>query len=135
MAEKQDDYIALREYDYEDDVMVEIPGKVLVDVLQLMDNFQAAEKTVGFQYVVPSKVTEKEGKVSVEYTNHESMESFMNQQPMEFLNPKGMAALSMFNTLATYHLENIKKGTAVKIGSIKPPQEEENQTEDEGLLS
>lgn len=123
--------INLLEYTYPDGVMVEIPGRLLEGLIQILTEVDKKETTVGFinNYPLTSKEVLREDfleKVDVEWTGYTTAESFFNQKPQDIKSMLGVMALDLCLMLKQGHLENIESGIAKKLGSFEP----ENSIED-----
>lgn len=120
----KDHEINLTEYIYGERVNVEIPGKMLEGLIQLLRQVEANETEVGFAHQYPTSTkykTDKDGKVKdikVEFEDYPSAEEFFNQRPQTFKSMLGTMSQDLLLILSSIHLENIRSGKALKIGSI-----------------
>lgn len=122
--------INLFEYTYPDGVMIEIPGRLLEGLIQILKTVDEKETTKGFINNYPLNSKENfEGdllkSVDVEWKGYSSAESYFNQNPQEIKSLLGAMALDLSLMLKQAHLENIKSGVAKKIGSFEPETSED----------
>ncbi len=129
----KDEQINLLDYSYPDGTMVEIPGRLLEGLIQILNTVNEKETTKGFidRYPVSNKEVfskEKEGflqEVKVEWKGYPTAESYFNQDPQEVKSMLGAMALDLCLMLKQAHLENIKSGAAVERGSFEIKKDEE----------
>lgn len=117
--------INLLEYTYPEGTLVEIPGRLLEGLIQILSEVDKKETTVGFinNYPLTSKENFREDfleSVDVDWTGYTSAESFFNQKPQDIKSMLGVMALDLLLMLKQGHLENIEAGIAKKIGSFEP---------------
>lgn len=122
--------INLLEYTYPDDVMIEIPGRLLEGLIQILKTVDEKETTSGFINNYP--LTSKEifdgdllKSVEVDWKGYSSAESYFNQHPQEIKSLLGAMALDLCLMLKQAHLVNIENGIAKKIGTFEPENAEE----------
>jgi hypothetical protein len=128
---KMKEEINLLEYTYPEGVKVEIPGRLLEGLIQILSEVDKKETTVGFinNYPQSSKEVFREDfleSVDVDWTGYSSAESYFNQKPQDIKTMLGVMALDLLLMLKQGHLENIESGVAKKLGSFEP----ENSKED-----
>ena len=122
----EDEQINLLDYTYPEGVMVEIPGRMLEGLIQILKTVDERETTKGFINTYPTSNKEifskdKEGfleSVKVEWKTYPTAESYFNQEPQEVKTLLGAMALDLTLLLKQAHLENIKSGIAVERGSF-----------------
>lgn len=123
----KDEEINLLEYVYPQGTMVQIPGRLLEGLIQILNEVDKKESTRGFidKYPTTSKKmfneTNKEHLQAVQ-TNWEvypTAESYFNQEPQEIKSMLGVMALDLLLLLKQGHLENIRSGVAVKLGTFE----------------
>ncbi len=133
--ENQEVNVNLMEYTYPDGVMVEIPGRLLEGLIQILNEVDKKETTRGFinNYPTASKenIIQRDGKdflesVQVDWEGYSSAESYFNQAPQDIKSMLGVMALDLLLMLKQAHLHNIEAGVAKKLGSF----EQENVEED-----
>jgi hypothetical protein len=123
--------INLLEYSYPDGTMIEIPGRLLEGLIQILTTVDTQETTKGFinKYPVTSKenfVGEVLESVDVEWAGYTTAESYFNQEPQEIKTLLGAMALDICLMLKQAHLENIKEGIAKKAGSFEAEKPKED---------
>ncbi len=122
--------INLLEYTYPDGVMIEIPGKLLEGLIQILKTVDEKETTTGFinNYPLTSKENFTEDfltSVEVDWKGYPTAEAYFNQKPQEIKSLLGAMALDLCLMLKQAHLVNIENGVAKKIGSFEPEIEED----------
>jgi hypothetical protein len=120
-----EEQINLLEYSYPDGVSVEIPGRLLEGLIQILTTVDEKETTRGFinNYPLTSKEVFKGDfleSVDVEWKGYSSAESYFNQEPQDIKTLLGAMALDLCLMLKQAHLENIKGGVAKKQGTFEP---------------
>lgn len=120
--------INLLEYDYTNDAKVEIPGKMLYGIMQLLKQVKENE-TIPSSFIsqypkkhkeIFSKTDKKHlEKVEVEWETYKTAESFFNQTPVEAVSILGAMATDLLLLTQQVHLDNIKNGVALKVGTFK----------------
>lgn len=121
----EEEQINLLEYSYPDGVAIEIPGRLLEGLIQILTTVDEKETTRGFINKYPLKSREVfRGDfleaVDVEWKGYPSAESYFNQEPQDIKTLLGAMALDLCLMLKQAHLENIKLGIAKKQGSFEP---------------
>lgn len=117
--------INLLEYIYEPGQMVEIPGRLMEGIIQLLKLVEDNERKQGFCFSYDIKIKKKFDKekklesVDTERENYETAEAFFNQKPKEYLSMLGAMAVDLGMQFKQGHLKNINDGIAKKIGSFK----------------
>lgn len=116
--------INLMEYTYPEGTMIQIPGRLLEGLIQILTEVDKKETTMGFinNYPLSSKEVKKEDfleSVDVEWTGYTSAESYFNQKPQDIKSMLGVMALDLCLLLKQAHLENINEGIAKKLGSFE----------------
>lgn len=124
----EEEQINLLEYSYPDGVSVEMPGRLLEGLIQILTTVDEKETTRGFinKYPLASKEVFREDfleSVDVEWKGYPSAESYFNQEPQEIKTLLGAMALDLCLMLKQAHLENIKLGIAKKQGSFEAEKE------------
>lgn len=120
-----EEQINLLDYTYPDGVMVQIPGRLLEGLIQILTTVDEKETTRGFinNYPVTSKEVSREDgfleAVDVEWKGYPTAESYFNQAPQDIKTMLGAMALDLCLMLKQGHLENISAGIAKKIGSFE----------------
>lgn len=116
--------INLMEYTYPEGTMIQIPGRLLEGLIQILTEVDKKETTMGFinNYPLSSKEVKREDfleSVDVEWTGYTSAESYFNQKPQDIKSMLGVMALDLCLLLKQAHLENINEGIAKKLGSFE----------------
>lgn len=125
-----EEQINLLEYSYPEGVSVEIPGRLLEGLIQILTTVDEKETTRGFinKYPLNSKEVFKGDfleSVDVEWKGYSSAESYFNQKPQDIKTLLGAMALDLCLMLKQAHLENIKVGVAKKQGTFEPQEEKD----------
>ncbi len=121
----------LLEYTYPEGTLVEIPGRLLEGIIQILSEVDKKETTVGFinNYPLSSKENFREDfleSVDVDWKGYTSAESYFNQKPQDIKSMLGVMALDLLLMLKQGHLENIEAGIAKKVGSFEPEKSKED---------
>ena len=122
---KSDEQINLLEYIYEDGQMVEIPGRLLeglMQVLRAVEKDQRHDVFIDNYPTAPKEEYDRDGlleEVKTKWTPYPTAKSFFAQEPQTAITTIGMMALDQLMFLQNIHLSNIKENKAQKIGSIK----------------
>lgn len=124
-----EEQINLFEYTYPDGVSVEMPGRLLEGLIQILSEVDKKETTMGFinNYALTGKETFREDfleSVDVEWKGYTTAESYFNQKPQDIKSMLGVMALDLLLLLKQAHLENINNGIAKKIGSFEAEKED-----------
>lgn len=124
-----EEQINLFEYTYPDGVSVEMPGRLLEGLIQILSEVDKKETTMGFinNYALTGKETFREDfleSVDVEWKGYTTAESYFNQKPQDIKSMLGVMALDLLLLLKQAHLENINNGVAKKIGSFEAEKED-----------
>jgi hypothetical protein len=132
----EEEQINLLEYSYPDGVGVQIPGRLLEGLIQILTAVDEKETTRGFinNYPLSSKEVFRGDfleSVDVDWKGYSSAESYFNQQPQDIKTMLGAMALDLCLMLKQAHLENIKEGIAKKQGTF----EQQTEKKDEVKLS
>lgn len=119
-----EEQINLLDYSYPDGVMVQIPGRLLEGLIQILTTVDEKETTRGFINNYPTTSKEVfEGEllksVDVEWKGYTSAEAYFNQAPQDIKTMLGAMSLDLCLMLKQGHLENIRAGIAKKIGSFE----------------
>jgi hypothetical protein len=130
-----EEQINLLDYSYPDGTMVEIPGRLLEGLIQILNTVNEKETTKGFIDKYPVSIKEIFNKdkedfledVKVEWKGFTTAQAYFNQDPQEVKTLLGAMALDLCLLLKQGHLENIKAGIAVERGSFEIPQENEKE--------
>lgn len=124
---KEKEQINLLEYAYPDGVSVEIPGKLLEALLQILRQTVQSETSQGFIDNFPKSFKEVKNKetkileeVQIEWTPYTSPQSYFSQQPQNIKSMLGVMAEDLLLLLQQVHLDNIENKRALKIGTLKP---------------
>lgn len=109
--------INLLEYTYPEGVNVEIPGRLLEGLIQILSEVDKKETTRGFinNYPKASKNKMKGDfleSVKVDWEGYPTAESFFNQEPQDIKSLLGVMALDLCLVLKQGHLQNIESGIA-----------------------
>lgn len=116
--------INLLDYDYEDNQMItiEIPGKLLETTISMFDTIQKMETHYGISDTYPKTVKEVHGKdsdgkkylkkVEQELVQYPTMESYATQPFQVFKTQLGAVAFESLMNFKEIHLDNIRKGIA-----------------------
>jgi len=128
-----DEKINLLEHVYDDGVNVELPGNLVYALMQVLSQVKEAETSTVFAHSYSASAKEVKskdnkdliGEVKLEQKGYPTAESFFNQQPITATSVIGMAAMDLLMLLQQAHLEEIKKGNAVKVGTVKTPKKDE----------
>lgn len=131
IEELKDEEINLLEYIYDDTDTVEVPGRLMEGLIQILRQVEENETSQGFisSYPTEQKLDKKDGvleSVKVEWEMYPTALSYFSQQPQETKSMLGVMALDLLMLLQQKHLENIRSGKAKKIGSMK-------KVEDDGV--
>lgn len=120
------------EYNYEDDVMVEIPGTILHSLITYLRQVEDNETQVCFSHSYSISGEEHKDKdsgivthVDLHNKNYPSMNSYMNQQAIKATSMIGVMAFDFIGHLTKEHLKAIKDGKAKKQGSFETKKEED----------
>ena len=125
--------INLLEYVYDDNVNVELPGNLVYALMQVLSQVKENETQTVFTHSYSTSAKEvkskgnKElvGEVKLEQKEYPTAESFFNQQPVTATSVLGMASMDLLMLLQQAHLEEIKNGKEVKMGTVKKPKKDE----------
>lgn len=125
-----EEQINLLEYSYPEGVNIEIPGRLLEGLIQILTTVDEKETTRGFinNYPLSSKEVfrgEFLESVDVEWKGYSSAESYFNQEPQDIKTLLGAMALDLCLMLKQAHLENIKEGIAKKQGTFETEKEQD----------
>lgn len=132
IEELKDEEINLLEYIYDDGDTVEVPGRLMEGLIQILRQVEQNETGQGFISAYPTgqKVNRKGEdlleSVEVEWEMYPTALSYFSQQPQETKSMLGVMALDLLMLLQQKHLENIRSGKAKKIGTMK-------KVEDDGV--
>ena len=118
------DQINLMDYTYPEGTMIQIPGRLLEGLIQILTEVDKKETTMGFinNYPLSSKEVKREDfleSVDVEWTGYTSAESYFNQKPQDIKSMLGVMSLDLLLLLKQAHLANIEDGVAKKLGSFE----------------
>lgn len=120
--------VNLLEYDYPNEAVSEIPGKLLYAVIQFLKQVKDSEVIpVSFisQYPKSSKEVYNEKdkdlleRVDVKWEDYKTATSYFNQTPVEATTMTGAMATDLLLLTQQIHLDNIEKGIAVQVGTFK----------------
>lgn len=119
-----EEQINLLEYSYPEGTTIEIPGRLLEGLIQILTTVDEKETTRGFinKYPLESKEIFRGDfleSVDVEWVGYPSAESYFNQKPQDIKTLLGAMALDLCLMLKQAHLENINLGIAKKVGSFE----------------
>lgn len=125
-----EEQINLLDYSYPEGVSIEIPGRLLEGLIQILTTVDEKETTRGFinNYPLASKEVFKGDvleSVDVEWKGYSSAESYFNQEPQDIKTMLGAMALDLCLMLKQAHLENIQNGIAKKLGSFETETEKD----------
>ncbi len=131
IEELKDEEINLLEYIYDDGDTVEVPGRLMEGLIQILRQVEQNETNQGFisAYPTKQKVNKKKDvveSVEVEWEMYPTANSYFSQKPQETKSMLGVMALDLLMLLQQKHLENIRSGKAKKIGTMK-------KVEDDGV--
>lgn len=130
--------INLLKYDYPTETVVQIPGKMLYGIMQLLNQVKDSETTqTSFISQFPKsskKVFNKDDKkllekVEVEWEVYPTALAYFEQTPVESTSLLGVMATDLLMLIQQAHLDNINNGLAVQVGTFK------EETKDEVKLS
>lgn len=124
IEELKDEEINLLEYIYDDGDMVEIPGRLIEGLIQILRQVEQNETNQGFisSYPTEQKLNKNDDvleSVEVKWEQYPTANSYFTQQPQEIKSMLGVMSLDLLMMLQQKHLENIRSGKAKKIGSIR----------------
>lgn len=132
----KDEQINLLSHTYENNTMVEVPGALLYSLMQLLQSVKDNETTMGFSHTYTKKSKEifnKErkladgspflDKVEQEFEVYPTAESWFSQKPQEHVSMLGAGAMDLLMLIQKGHLENIKAGLTVEVGTFKKEDE------------
>jgi hypothetical protein len=125
IEELKDEEINLLEYIYDDGATVEVPGRLIEGLIQTLRQVEQSETNQGFisSYPAESKV-KKDKTVDIKWELYPTAEAYFSQQPQETKSMLGVMALDLLMLLQQVHLENIKSGKAVKVGTLRKVEDE-----------
>lgn len=119
----------LMEYNYDENVMVEVPGTFLHEMIHFSRMVENANTFLGFvsEYGTSAKEVKEGGKVvhieeNLKY--YPTPESYFFQKPKEVRNELGGYAKDMVMRLSTKHIQNIELGLTKKPGTFAPVEEQ-----------
>jgi hypothetical protein len=123
-----EEQINLLEYSYPEGTTIEMPGRLLEGLIQILTAVDEKETTKGFinSYPLTSKEVFREDfleAVDVEWTGYTTAESYFNQKPQEVKTMLGAMSLDLCLMLKQIHLSNINNKVAKKIGSFEQESE------------
>ena len=129
----KDEQINLLAHVYDEKATVEISGGLLYALMQVLEQVKEQETQTAFSHTYDTSAKEikssgnKEliGEVKLEQKNYPTAEAFFNQKPITVTSIMGMAAMDLLMLLQKMHLEEIKKGNAVKAGTLKSLKKDE----------
>lgn len=127
---KEQDQINITDYAYREGQTVEIPAQALIGLMDFLTNVKLQETNRVFleDYPKSSKVKkDKDGNVEsvdIDWTNYESAQSYFSQEPVLARTLIGTVSEDLYLMLSSVHYENIKRGVAVKRGSVQAPNKE-----------
>lgn len=129
IEELKDEEINLLEYIYDDGDMVEIPGRLIEGLIQILRQVEQNETNQGFisSYPTEQKLNKNDDvleSVEVKWEQYPTANSYFTQQPQEIKSMLGVMSLDLLMMLQQKHLENIRSGKAKKIGSIRKVEED-----------
>lgn len=124
IEELKDEEINLLEYIYDDGDMVEIPGRLIEGLIQILRQVEQNETNQGFisSYPTEQKLNKENDvleSVEIKWEQYPTANSYFTQQPQEIKSMLGVMSLDLLMMLQQKHLENIRSGKAKKIGSIR----------------
>lgn len=128
-----DEQINLLEHVYDDNAIVEVPGNLVYALMQVLQQVKEHETQTVFSHSYSfsaKEIKNKENKdfveeVKLEQKDYPTAQAFFSQKPVTATSILGMAAMDLLMLLQQAHLEEIKKGNAVKVGTIKTPKKDE----------
>lgn len=124
IEELKDEEINLLDYIYDDNDTVEIPGRLIEGLIQILRQVEQNETNQGFISAYPTKhkLNKKENlleSVDVTWEQYPTAEAYFSQQPQETKSMLGVMSLDLLMLLQQKHLDNIRSGKAKKIGTLK----------------
>lgn len=117
------------EYIYDKGAVVEVPGDMIYALITLLGQVVDSETIQGFSHSYSTSAKEvKDGDlivgVELETEQYPTAHSFFSQKPITATSLLGVMAQDLQLLLKQQHLEEIEKGNAKKIGTVKTPQED-----------
>ena len=125
-----DEQINLLEHIYDNNAIVEVPGNLVYALMQVLQQVKEHETQTVFSHSYSFSAKEIKNKdfveeVKLEQKDYPTAQAFFSQKPVTATSILGMAAMDLLMLLQQAHLEEIKKGNAVKVGTIKTPKKDE----------
>ena len=122
----KDQDINLLEYDYDNETMIEIPGRLIIGYLEILNQVEQSESNMGFvdDYTMDSPKVSKEGDIVKEikyggYENYPSASSYFSQKPRRIKTMLGVMAADLLLLTKQIQIDNIKNGKAKKLGTFE----------------
>jgi hypothetical protein len=130
----------LLRHQYANETMIEVPGKLLTELLMFSNAVLQNEQRTGLAYQFSKQSSEVKVKlengethvseVKEELVPYSSAEAFFAQEPKSFVSMLGAGAEDLYLKVASLHKLNIEKGLTVEMGKLTP-----QETTDEVKLS
>lgn len=125
----KDEEIKLLRYEYKDGVNVSIPGGLVYALMQVLEQVKESETHYVFNHFYDKNSKEQKGldgiveKVVTTKEKYPSAQAYFSQEPQIATTMLGNAVVDLLMLVKQIHLDEIKKGNALEIGSVIPPQD------------